>query len=252
MRNIKSKIEIVIDGILIPYIIFALISFVVTNICKNINSNMNIILIQGISNVFSLLALIPVYIIFKNKYKVTYDNFEINRLLYVFSIGFSLCIICNLLIDYIPRNTVNVVSENVYKLTEELNVYVTLFIICILVPLTEEIIFRGFFYDTINLISNSVFAILFTSISFGLAHSDLQQIIYAFVAGLFLAYVKYKTNNIIYTIIMHCVMNLTAYVFIPTLFSNNTNNAFILLIMFAILLISIVRLNLFKKNKNII
>ena len=129
MKRIKSKIKIIIDGILIPYVIFVLVTFLVTNICKNINIDMNIILIQGISNILSLFVLIPIYIFFEKKYLVTFDSFEINRLIYIISIGFSLCIICNLLVDYIPHDSVNVVSENVYKLTEELNVYVTLFII---------------------------------------------------------------------------------------------------------------------------
>ena len=252
MKRIKNKLKIIIDGILIPYVIFVLVTFVVANVCKNINADMNIILIQGISNVLSLFVLVPVYIAFKNKYSVTFDSFEINKLIYIIAIGFSLCIMCNMLVEYIPKESVNVVSENVYKLTEELNVYVTLFIICIVVPLTEEIIFRGFFYDTVKLISNSIIAILFTSISFALAHSDLQQVIYAFVAGLFLAYIKYKTTNIIYTVIMHCVMNLTAYIFIPTMFNVNTEKIYILFIMFIMLLMSIVRLNLFYNNKNTI
>lgn len=248
MKLTNNKIKIIIIGILLPIVVFVTVTFLTSTICLNINKNMNPVLVQGIANTLSLSVFIPLYIIFTKINDLSVERICLKKIIYVIAIGFSLCYICNTLVNYIPRAKANVVTENVYKLSEELNVYATLIIITIIVPITEEIIFRGFFYDSIKLVSNNIVAILFTSIAFAFAHSDLQQILYAFVAGIFLSYIKYKCKNIIYSVIMHCIMNFTAYIFIPTMVFNNKNDFFTLFIMFCILMISLFRLNLFTNN----
>lgn len=248
----NNKLKLIIEGIIIPYIIYVLGSIILASIIKRIGFSTNIVFIQGVSNFIILLVLIPLYLQFIKNHSIKFEFKDPKLLIYIIILGFSLCFICNIIIDYIPRNSINIVSENVYKLTEELNVYITLFIICIIVPLIEEIIFRGFFYDTIKLISNDIIAILFTSISFAFAHSDLQQIIYAFLAGIFLSYIKFKYKNIIYSIVLHLVMNFTSYLFMPLVFNfdNNINKIFILFIMFSIFIFTYIRMNLLDQNNN--
>ena len=248
MKIKNNKLKILVDGIAIPIFIFVIVTYLSSMIGMAINKNINPILVQGIANSISLCLLIPLYIRFKDVNSLIDNDINFKMIIYVFSLGLSLCYICNTIINYIPRNNTNVVTENVYKLTEELNVYITLFIITIIVPLLEEIIFRGFFYDSIKIISNDIIAIILTSITFAFAHSDLQQIIYAFIAGLFLAYIRYKFNNIIYPIIMHFVMNLTSYIIIPSVILNNNIDFYTMFIMLSILIISVVRINLFCKK----
>ena len=242
----NNKIKLIFEGIFVPYIIYVLGSVIIFNIIKQLSASTNIILIQGISNSVILLFLIPLYIKFLNNHSIKCEFYSPKLFIYIIILGFSLCFICNIIIDYIPRTTENIVSENVYKLTEELNAYVTLLIICIIVPLIEEIIFRGFFYDTVKLISNDIIAILFTSVSFALAHSDLQQILYAFIAGILLSYIKCKFKNIIYSIVFHLIMNLTSYIFMPLVFSidNNINKLYILFLMFSIFFFVLIRIHL--------
>lgn len=247
MKIVDKNIKKLIDGIAIPLIVFVVATYFVSRIGVMINENINPILVQGIANVISLAILIPWYISFTKDNNISSDSINILMIVYVVAIGLSLCYICNVVINYIPRVKTNIVTENVYKLNEELNVYATLLIITIIVPLTEEIIFRGFFYDSIKLVSNDAAAIILSSISFAFAHSDLPQIIYAFIAGIFLAYIKYKCNNIIYTIVMHCIMNLTAFVLIPNMIFNRID-LFMIFIMICILFMSLVRVNLFNKK----
>lgn len=246
----NNKIKLVLEGIVIPYIIYILGSIIIASIVKCLNISTNIIFIQGISNCIILLFLIPLYIQFVKRNSIQYDLNITKSLIYIIILGFSLCFICNIIVDYIPRTSKNVVSENVYKLTEELNIYITLIIICIIVPLIEEIIFRGFFFDTVKLISNDIIAIIFTSIAFALAHSDLQQIIYALIAGIFLSYIKFKYKNILYSIILHLTMNLTSYLFMPIVlgFDSNINKEYILFVMFFIFVFSFIRIHLFNLN----
>ncbi len=249
----NNKIKLIFEGIIIPYIIYILGSVIIASIIRQLNISSNLIFIQGISNIILLLILIPMYIRYINNHSIKFVFYDFKFLIYIIILGFSLCFICNIIINYIPRTKENIVSENIYKLTEELNIYITLFIICIIVPLIEEIIFRGFFYDTVKLISNDILAILFTSISFALAHSDLQQIIYAFFAGIFISYIKFKFKNILYSIIVHLIMNLTSYIFMPLLFGtdSNINKLYILFIMFAIFIIVLIRLHLYNINNNL-
>ena len=250
MKLKNKKLNLLIDGIIIPLIVFVLITYFTSFIGMAIKNDINPVLVQGIANTISLSILIPLYVSFNKNNNLSYDKVSILMIVYVIAIGIALCYICNIIINYIPRVKTNVVTENVYKLTEELNVYVTLFIITIIVPLLEEIIFRGFFYDTIKIISNNLMAIILTSITFAFAHSDLQQITYAFIAGIFLAYIRYKCNNIIYSIIMHFIMNLTAYILIPNMIYEKNIDLFMIFIMMCILVMSVIRINLFYiKNK---
>ena len=250
MKLNNKKLNTLIDGIIIPLIVFVLTTYFTSLVGTTISKSINPVLVQGIANTISLFILIPLYVNFIKNNNLSYDKVNILMIVYVMAIGVALCYICNIIINYIPRIKANVVTENVYKLTEELNVYVTLFIITIIVPLLEEIIFRGFFYDTVKIISNDLMAIILSSITFAFSHSDLQQITYAFVAGVFLAYIRYKCNNIIYTIIMHFIMNLTAYILIPNMIYEKKLDIFMIFIMLCILVISVVRINLFYNINN--
>ena len=53
----------------------------------------------------------------------------------------------------------------------------------------------------------SLFAILISSLLFGLIHMNLQQFIFAFIVGIILALIYEYTNNIIYTMIIHFINN---------------------------------------------
>ena len=242
----RRVINLILEGIIIPYLIYVLIAIIISMIYSHIfgKDNINFVLNQGISNVFALLILIPIYIrfIFKNNIKI--KDFVISKSFYLIPLAFSICIICNVLLDFMPRASENIVSEEVMKLTEEYNIMLSLIIIAIIDPIVEEIIFRGFFYDTVKILSNDIFAIIFTSIVFAIAHSDLRQGIYAFIAGIVFSYVKYKYGNIIYNIIMHLLMNLTTLVFVPGILEidNIRYKFYVLFIMFAMAFFSIYRI----------
>ena len=250
MILINKKNKIFVDGIIIPIIIFVLITYFISLICKKIDDNFNPILVQGIANTIILCILIPLYIFFNNNNNICESKINHKIIIYAVALGLSLCYICNIIIGIIPDTKTNIVTENVYKLSEELNVYITLFIIIIVVPITEELIFRGFFYNTIKTISNYIFAIIISSIAFAVAHSDFKQILYALIAGLFLAYIKYECNNVIYTIIMHCIMNLTSFFLIPNILLSKKIDIFTLFIMLVIMILSLYRIYLFNISKN--
>lgn len=248
----KSKLIITVDGIIIPFAVYFLVSVVTAYIFVLItnNTNANLVLVQGISNIFIFALLFPLYALFKRKYRLKSEKIKLSACLYMIPIAFSVCIIGNVLVDFIPRTEENLVTMEVYKLAEEYNVYLSLFIVSVLIPIIEEIIFRGFFYDAIMLISNDIFAIILSSIAFAVAHADLRQGLYALFAGLILAYVRYKYKNLIYTILLHLLMNFTSLVFVPSVLGieDLREKIMIVFISAAILFFSLMRINLRKDN----
>ena len=73
-------------------------------------------------------------------------------------------------------------------------------------PVLEELLFRKLLIDRTRRFGEKT-AIVLTALCFGLYHGNLNQFMYAFTVGLFLAYVYCRTNRILYTILMHIFLN---------------------------------------------
>lgn len=98
-------------------------------------------------------------------------------------------------------------------------------------PISEELLFRGVFLNRLKLVVPTTFAILITSILFGLLH-DYSNIISAIIFGICMCIIYIKTQNIFTCILAHAINNLLAQI-IFYLDTGNlifTNNIFIVLI----------------------
>ena len=73
-------------------------------------------------------------------------------------------------------------------------------------PVLEELIFRKLMIDRLHNYGEGT-VILFSALCFGLFHGNLTQFVYATGVGLFLGYVYCKTGKVIYTIVMHMLLN---------------------------------------------
>lgn len=246
-----SKFRIILDGILIPFAIYMLVTIIVVAIFQLVTNSTdnNLVLMQGVSNIFIFAILCPLYVSFKKKHDIKTRPFSFGVCLYMIPLAFSICVIGNVAVDYIPRATENLVTTEVYKLAEEYNIFLSLFIVSVLIPIIEEMIFRGFFYDAVKLISNDVIAIIFTSLAFAIAHVDFRQALYALFAGVFLAYIRYKYRRLTYTILLHLLMNLTTIVFVPSILAvkDLRSRLYVLFVCFGMLFFTIYRIN-FQKN----
>ncbi|KXT81129.1 CPBP family intramembrane glutamic endopeptidase [Streptococcus panodentis] len=76
----------------------------------------------------------------------------------------------------------------------------------LMAPITEEIIFRGAGLRALEK-HGKIFAIILTSIIFGLFHENLFQLYFAALTGLGLAYIAFE-YSIIWSIIFHIINNL--------------------------------------------
>ena len=57
-------------------------------------------------------------------------------------------------------------------------------------------------------------AIVWTNVLFGLAHLNPWQFVGAFLMGVLISWVYYKTRNLVLPVLMHTVNNLTSYLFL--------------------------------------
>ncbi len=80
----------------------------------------------------------------------------------------------------------------------------------ILVPVAEELVFRGLIYRRLRGYSKVLPAVLVSAFLFGAYHGNIVQFIYAFFAGIGLAFVYEKKRNVFAPIILHVVMNITS------------------------------------------
>ncbi|MBO4926940.1 MAG: CPBP family intramembrane metalloprotease [Clostridiales bacterium] len=88
------------------------------------------------------------------------------------------------------------------------DLYMNVFSICILIPILEEMIFRGCVLEGMLQLKKPVYAILISAFYFGVMHGQIIQIVYAFVCGAVLGLLYYVTHNICTTILAHIIFNI--------------------------------------------
>ena len=98
------------------------------------------------------------------------------------------------------------------------------FVMCILAPLIEELVFRGAVLR--SLLSSTTLKkslspnahhwtmIVISALLFSVSHLNPAQMIHAFAIGLLLGWMYYRTNSIVPGVVFHCVNNTTAFLFI--------------------------------------
>ncbi|UCD14521.1 MAG: CPBP family intramembrane metalloprotease [Thermoplasmatales archaeon] len=89
----------------------------------------------------------------------------------------------------------------------------SIFILLIIQPVGEEIFFRGFLLDKINLLAGKEIAIFTTAVLFGMAHLSYGNIYPALmtgVLGILFGYVVIKTKNLNAAIIAHILFNIAS------------------------------------------
>lgn len=131
------------------------------------------------------------------------------------------------------------IADNYKKVEENLfsgSVAIQVLTLVFIMPIMEEMIFRGLVYERIKSYTNNILTgAILSSAMFGLYHFDLLQGLYTFLLGLILVYVKVKFNTITAPIILHMMCNLFA-IFLSytgiTAFFNQSILAYILLMVF--------------------
>lgn len=140
-----------------------------------------------------------------NKY-LNIKKINICILLKYLFLSFIIRIILEQIVVYMHFNTTNIqISSNVFK------VIVELIATCIFAPIFEEIIFRFGIYKKINKKLDAVLSMLITSAIFSIIHLyNIGGSIILIGISLIWNYSFYKTNNLIYPILLHFFHNIYA------------------------------------------
>jgi uncharacterized protein len=88
-----------------------------------------------------------------------------------------------------------------------LSTYATLFAAVIIAPFCEEVFFRGFVFPGLRHGMSLGWAIIISSLLFGIAHADPGSFPVLFVIGLALAFLRWRTESIWPCIVLHMLNN---------------------------------------------
>lgn len=78
-------------------------------------------------------------------------------------------------------------------------------------PILEELLFRGVIQRSITMKYGGLTGVVVAAAIFGIIHFNPVQVVNAFVVGLILGFIYYKTNSLISVMIIHAVNNAMAY-----------------------------------------
>ena len=138
-------------------------------------------------------------------------TFSFKELFRYFCIAYALAISSNVI-----GTVISLISGNQTNIAVEIDELVstggiaTWFIMIIVAPLVEELIFRKFIIDRTKKYGEK-YAIVFSAVCFGLFHMNLQQFIYAASIGMVFGYIYSRSGKIHYTMIMHSIINAIGY-----------------------------------------
>lgn len=197
--------------VFISYLIYYLLGY--NNINNFILNYANYIIV--IFNIIYTIKLIKKH---KIKPKITNNPFP------MIILGISLSTLCNMIIiKYHPNNAI------------EINKTFLILSSVIIGPIIEEILFRFILTNNLLKFNNKTNTILLSSLLFGLTHTGLINILYAFILGITLNTIFIKKNNIINTIIIHSSANLISLY----LTTYNTTLLLISIILFTISILAV-------------
>lgn len=117
--------------------------------------------------------------------------------------------------------------------------YITMVIaVSIFAPIAEELMFRGIIMGYIKEYLPGAVAIILQALLFGWYHGMIIQSSYAFVLGIFLGLIAYKTKSLIPSIILHASINISLYL-VPDIFFIDTTNCIITITVSILILLGI-------------
>ena len=148
------------------------------------------------------LIFIPLLLIQYKKFNVKESKYKKFYLFIIFSMFLS--IFYNIFGYYFDKH---ILGSNLYG--ENSNVLLTIISTVLIGPIIEELMFRGYIYNSLKKEYSIKKSCIITSILFALCHFNFIQMIYTFLFSLILINVFEKYKSIKYPIFMHMVSNLT-------------------------------------------
>ncbi len=107
----------------------------------------------------------------------------------------------------LPPNT----AKEVLNLAFE-NIFITVILVSIIVPISEEVFFRGFLINGLEKKFNIKYSLVISSIIFSVFHINIGSLFPTFILGFFLGYIYIKSKSIYPSIFIHSMHNFLAVI----------------------------------------
>ncbi|MHA1984677.1 MAG: CPBP family glutamic-type intramembrane protease [Candidatus Hodarchaeales archaeon] len=203
-----------------------------------IEPNQEFFIIMMLNIILILVMLIIIFVLIKNRYlklnqQIPNKNLGLRTTIIIYLASFALVYIFTIFfalftLNDLPQSSYEAITLNSENLTL-INAFLLFALLVILAPIFEEFIFRRLFIPKLETSFGTIGAVLISSITFGLVHTENDLIngdvsfaiihfINAFILGLGLAIVYVTTRNIVYPIIFHGFNN-----FFPPFFTQLVN-----------------------------
>ncbi|XZH53429.1 lysostaphin resistance A-like protein (plasmid) [Clostridium perfringens] len=168
-----------------------------------------------------LITLILIYVIliptdYRIKDRINIKKIPLKEYFNIIVLGIGVTILL-LFLSGILMRLIPGYSEVANQLSTARESIIQLIITIVLIPIYEEIFYRGIIFGYLRKNLNIVLAILFQSLIFGLMHLNLVQGIYTFILGIVLALIYIYTDSILGNITIHIIFNLLGLLVIPKL-----------------------------------
>ena len=205
---------------------FPILNLVIVSVIQSVSifiSNSDIIKenIYPLVFVGDLITLILIYVIliptdYGIKDRINIKKIPLKEYFNIIVLGIGVTILL-LFLSGILMRLIPGYSEVSNQLSTARESIIQLIITIVLIPICEEIFYRGIIFGYLRKNFNIVLAILFQSLIFGLMHLNLVQGIYTFILGIVLALVYIYTDSILGNITIHIIFNLLGLLVIPKL-----------------------------------
>lgn len=123
--------------------------------------------------------------------------------------GIGSCVVLNHLLIF--SGLYSLLGDEFEEMSQVLyggNLWLEIFVVGMVVPLTEELIFRGLVYRRLRWFLDPKGAIILSALLFGVFHGNMIQGIYAFAIGVLLAFVYERYHHLAAPVAVHAGANI--------------------------------------------
>ena len=99
------------------------------------------------------------------------------------------------------------IPDNTSELILDTPIWLLILIVVIIGPIVEELIFRKLMIDRLSP-HGELYAVIVSSVAFGIFHQNIYQLFYATLLGFLLGYLYLKSGDIKISIFVHMIINL--------------------------------------------
>ena len=115
------------------------------------------------------------------------------------------------LLESLMTNSDLIGNSDIIKYSDPKALIISTCYACIVAPVTEELLYRGFIMKTFSKVSQR-FGIFASAFFFGIMHGNVAQFVLAFLVGLFMGYLDVKHNSLVPSICVHFAINVMSAV----------------------------------------